>query len=98
MSPGRGARLAEVDADGGAADIFGGGGVVAEPIGRAFEGGDDGAVKAPVEHRCGDGGVAADLAPVVRIIREGEAPNLSSAFGDMLGPVCCRATRLKYAE
>ena len=37
--------------------------VVSEPVGGAVEGDDDAAVQESVEHGCGDGGVAEDLAP-----------------------------------
>ena len=39
------------------------GGVVAEPVGAAVEGDDDGSVQESVEHRGDDGGVPEDLPP-----------------------------------
>lgn len=48
---------------GGLAECVVAGVVVAGSVGVAVEVEDDGAVEEPIEHGCGDGGVAEDLAP-----------------------------------
>jgi hypothetical protein len=50
-------------AGGGSAEGVGAGVVVAEAVPVAVEVDDDGVVGEPVEHGCGDGGVAEDLTP-----------------------------------
>src|SRR5262249_2916401 len=48
---------------GGAAEAVGGGLVVTQPVGVAFEGDDDRSVQEPVEHGGRDSGVAEDFSP-----------------------------------